>query len=79
MGQFNDTGGEGIEEKPVVEDEDERDDDDNEDEDDESGVDLHSSSYSLGTVQDDSGTVGQRLDPVSWRFEVVEVEERRVG
>ena len=58
MGQFNDTGGEGTEEKPVVEDEEERDDDDNEDEDDEIGVDLHSSSYSFGTVYDDSGIVG---------------------
>ena len=42
----------------MVEDEEERDDDDNEDEDDEIGVDLHSSSYSFGTVYDDSGIVG---------------------
>ena len=62
MGQFNDTGGEGIEEKPVVEDEDERGEDDNEEEDDEIGVDRHSSSYSFGTVYDDSGSVGCRFE-----------------
>ena len=80
MGQFNDTGGEGTEEKPVVEAEEERD-DDNEDEDDEIGVDLHSSSYSFGTVYDDSGTVGYRFESVSGRGEEGELveEERRRG
>ena len=79
MGQFNDTGGEDIEEKPVVEDEEERDEDDNEDKDDEIGVDLHSSSYSFGTVYDDSGTVGKRFESVSGRGELVEEERRRGG
>ena len=63
----------------MVEDEEERGDDDNEEEDDEIGVDLHSSSYSFGTVYDDSGSVGRRFESVSVRGTEGEAVEKTRG
>ena len=67
---FNDTGEDGIDEKPVVEDDDDDDDDDEDDkggDETESGLDLHSSSYSFGTVYEVSGMIGKRLELLRWR------------
>jgi len=63
---FNETGEDDIDEKPVVEDDDDDDDDKGGDET-ESGLDLHSSSYSFGTVYEVSGMIGKRLELLSWR------------
>ena len=64
---FNDTGEDGIDEKPVVEDDDDDDDDDKGGDETESGLDLHSSSYSFGTVYEVSGMIGERLELLRWR------------
>ena len=63
---FNETGEDDIDEKPVVEDDDDDDDDKGGDET-ESGLDLHSSSYSFGTVYEVSGMIGERLELLRWR------------
>ena len=64
---FNDTGEDGIDEKPVVEDDDDDDEDDKGGDETESGLDLHSSSYSFGTVYEVSGMIGKRLELLRWR------------
>ena len=58
----------------MVEDEEER--DNNEDDDD----DRHSSSYSFGTVYDDSGVIGLRLERSRWSGEENDdADEKRIG
>ena len=63
---FKDTGEDGIDEKPVVEDDDDDDEDDKGGGETESGLDLHSSSYSFGTVYEVSGTIGKILKLLRW-------------
>ena len=63
---FKDTGEDGIDEKPVVDDDDDDDEDDKGGDETESGLDLHSSSYSFGTVYEVSGMIGKILKLLRW-------------
>jgi len=51
----------------VVEDDDDDDEDDKGGDETESGLDLHSSSYSFGTVYEVSGMIGKILELLRWR------------